>query len=74
MKITSGYIVLLGAYVLLALTSVKACGRGSMYISNNEYHDMLIAISETVDEDETLVTRIKEIFTQASEFLYRATR
>lgn len=74
MKITSGYIVLLGTFVFLTLTSVKACGRGSMYISNNEYHNMLIAISETVDEDETLLTRIKEVFTQASEFLYRATR
>ena len=74
MKTLNGCFILLGAFVLLAIPRVKACGRGSMYINNNEYHNMVIAIAEAVDEDETLITRIKEVFTQASEFLYRATR
>ena len=60
--------------VFLASSQVEACGRGSMYISNNGYKGMLISISENVDEDPNLITRIREVFTEASAFLYKATR
>ncbi len=67
-------ILLLGVIITLD-SNVNAVGkRGSMFIENNEYQNMLIAISENVKEDEDLVTRIKEVFTEASQFLYQATR
>ena len=52
----------------------SACGRGAIYIMDNEYRQMLIAISEAVPENPDLVTRIQEVFTAASARLYQATK
>ena len=43
-------------------------------IDSNGYRNLLIAISDDVDEDTTLVTRLRDVFTAASEMLYTATR
>lgn len=60
---------------LLVLTQPAAsCGRGSIYIINNEYRQILIAIAENVPENPTLLDRIRDVFTEASEFLFRSTR
>ena len=52
----------------------SACGRGAIYIMDNEYRQVLIAISETVPENPDIVTRIREVFTAASARLYQATK
>ena len=45
-----------------------------MYLENNAYQNMVITIGEHVKEDWKLVDRIKEVFENGSEFLYRVTR
>ena len=45
-----------------------------MYIENNAYKNMVITIGEHVKEDWRLVHRIREVFQNGSEFLYRVTR
>ena len=52
----------------------SACGRGAIVFLNNEYTEILIAISEDVPENNRLLTRITKIFTEASALLYQATR
>ena len=74
-SVTPGYQML--GMLLLMLASpvmVGACGRGSITITNNEYKQMLIAISENVPEDPQLITRIREVFTDASSLLYQVTK
>ena len=56
------------------LPEAQGCGRGSVYITNNEYRQILIAISDNVPENSRLLTRITEIFTEASAFLYQVTK
>ena len=61
--------------VLVVSTSeVQGCGRGSIYIENNQYKQVLVAIGHNVTEDIRIIDRIKEIFTEASAFLYQATK
>ncbi|XP_019622123.1 PREDICTED: epithelial chloride channel protein-like [Branchiostoma belcheri] len=42
-------------------------------LQNNEYTDVLVAISENIPEDQQIVDRIEEILTEASQDLYVAT-
>ncbi|XP_078612941.1 calcium-activated chloride channel regulator 4A-like [Branchiostoma floridae x Branchiostoma japonicum] len=42
-------------------------------LENNEYTDVLVAIHKDVPEDQRIVDRLKEIFTEASRDLYVAT-
>ena len=58
----------------LTIVLVESCGKSSVVLSNNEYKEVLIGISEKVAEDPELIVRIKKIFTEASQFLYEATR
>jgi len=45
-----------------------------VYLLNNEYHNIVIAINENVPENPQLLERIKEIFTESSALLYEITR
>ncbi|XP_064595911.1 calcium-activated chloride channel regulator 1-like [Liolophura sinensis] len=48
--------------------------RGSIYLKNNGYRQILIAISDNVPEDTSLLDRIQDVFTKASAFLYEITK
>lgn len=52
----------------------EACGRQAIYLKNNGYRQILLAISDNVPEDSALLERIKEVFTKASAFLYQITK
>ena len=56
------------------LTPAEGCGRGSIFIQNNGYRQILVAIGEDVPETKGLVERIKEVFTRTSAMLHQATR
>lgn len=58
----------------VAVVSIESCGKSSVTLVNNGYREVLVGISEKVEEDPQLIVRIKEIFTEASQFLYEATR
>ena len=58
----------------VAVVSTESCGKSSVTLVNNGYREVLVGISEKVEEDPQLIVRIKEIFTEASQFLYEATR
>ena len=60
--------------ISISFVLVESCGKSSVTLSNNGYNNVLIGISEKVVEDTELITRIKKIFTEASQFLYEATR
>ena len=60
--------------LLLQLPVSSACGRGAIYLEDNQYRQMLVAISEAVPEDQRLIDRIKEVFREASLTLFKATR
>ena len=60
--------------LLLQLPVSSACGRGAIYLKDNQYRQMLVAISEAVPEDQRLIDRIKEVFREASLTLFEATR
>ncbi|XP_077985931.1 calcium-activated chloride channel regulator 4A-like [Glandiceps talaboti] len=59
---------------VFAVSVRVSCERNSIYLENNEYTGLLIAINERIPEDPTLVDRIKTIFTEASDFLYESTK
>ncbi|XP_006823722.2 calcium-activated chloride channel regulator 1-like [Saccoglossus kowalevskii] len=60
---------------LLALFAIAGgISHTKVYLSNNEYHNIVIGIDESVLEDSELLDRIKDVFTDASAFLYEATR
>ena len=48
--------------------------RSLVTLQDNGYRNMVIAINERVPEDPNLIERIKMIFTDASRFLYKATK
>ncbi|XP_078695218.1 calcium-activated chloride channel regulator 4A-like [Branchiostoma floridae x Branchiostoma belcheri] len=48
--------------------------QNAIQLQNNEYTEVLIAIHRDIPEDQQIVDRLKEIFTEASEALYIATR
>ena len=58
----------------LMISPALGCGRGSIFIENNQYKNVLIAIADQVPEDENLIYAIMDVFTQASEYLYHATK
>ena len=60
--------------VLLYISNVESCGRGSISISNNGYQNILVAVADRVEPNNEIIERIKTIFTEASAFLYEATR
>ena len=67
--------VALAVLCALALVSgTNGCGRGSIYLMNNEYKQVLIAIGPQVPENPALIQKLKDVFTKASAFLYQATR
>ncbi|XP_077994547.1 calcium-activated chloride channel regulator 1-like [Glandiceps talaboti] len=57
-------------YTEAGLTSTDT----SITIDNNGYIDVLVGINEDVTESQTLIDRIKEVFTAGSASLYVATR
>jgi len=61
-------------FLVLCVSPVFGCGRGSIYIENNQYKQILVAIGHNVTEDIRIVNRIKQILTDASAFLYRITK
>ena len=52
----------------------NACGRGAITIKDNGYKNILVAIDDQVPEDANLVERIKKMFTDASQLLYKMSR
>jgi hypothetical protein len=62
------------AVIVVRAPAVRACGRGAIFIKDNEYRGMVIAISDTVPENRHIIARLKEVFTEASAYLYQATR
>ncbi|XP_002730442.1 calcium-activated chloride channel regulator 1-like [Saccoglossus kowalevskii] len=48
--------------------------RNPVYLENNGYGTVLVAIHESIEEDPLLIERIKEIFTSASSHLHVATK
>lgn len=54
--------------------TIVGCGRGSVFLKNNGYRQVLIAVGEDVTEDHTLIERIKQVFTDTSALLYNVTR
>ncbi|CAH1799912.1 unnamed protein product [Owenia fusiformis] len=56
------------------LLGVESCGRGTIFLKDNEYRQTLIAIGDGVQEDPALIERIKTVFTDASALLYQVTR
>ena len=63
-------------YVLIIHISdiTLACGRSSITLQNNGYSNILVAISDEVPDNPSLLQRIREVFTEASAALYTATR
>ena len=53
---------------------VGGCGRGSVFLRQNGYLQVLVAIDDEVTEDARLVERIREVFTNASRLLYQMSR
>ncbi|XP_035692459.1 calcium-activated chloride channel regulator 4-like [Branchiostoma floridae] len=62
------------ACVFICRTDVALTAQNVIQLQNNEYTDVLIAINRNIPEDQQIVDRLKEIFTEASEALYIATR
>ncbi|XP_064594617.1 calcium-activated chloride channel regulator 1-like [Liolophura sinensis] len=69
------------AFVVIVLVAsighwpvTEACGRGSIYLKNNGYRQILIAIGNNVTEDISLLNRIQDVFAKASTFLYQITK
>ena len=60
--------------LVLLLWGTYVFGRGSVYLENNGYRNILITIGDQVQEDPKLIDMIKQLFTDASQFLYDATR
>lgn len=65
-----------GLKVLLFLTlHLLQAVKGSMvHLNNNGYEGVVIAINPSVPEDERLIPSIKEMVTQASTYLFEATK
>ncbi|XP_066266310.1 calcium-activated chloride channel regulator 4-like [Branchiostoma lanceolatum] len=60
--------------VFIWRTQVTVSAPNVIQLQNNEYTDVLIAIHRSIPEDQQIIDRLKEIFTEASESLYIATR
>ncbi|XP_077862869.1 calcium-activated chloride channel regulator 1-like [Saccoglossus kowalevskii] len=58
--------------LLIAIYCVHA--RESITISDNGYDGIVVAIHKDVTEHRILIEKIKDVFTEASAFLYRATK
>ncbi|XP_034356317.1 calcium-activated chloride channel regulator 3A-1-like [Arvicanthis niloticus] len=65
-----------GLKVLLFLTlHLLQAGKGSMvHLNNNGYEGVIIAINPSVPENDRLIPSIKEMVTQASTYLFEASR
>eukprot|EP00058_Branchiostoma_floridae_P014524 XP_002600012.1 hypothetical protein BRAFLDRAFT_74129 [Branchiostoma floridae] len=65
---------------LLLLSAIVWCSQAvlnqpnEMKLQNNGYTDVLIAINNVIPEDGNIIHRLKEVFTEASEELYSATK
>ncbi|KAK7097266.1 calcium-activated chloride channel regulator 3A-1-like [Littorina saxatilis] len=53
---------------------VGACGRGTVFLRDNGYQRLLVAIDDEVGEDARLVQRIKDVFVNASRLLFQMSR
>nr|XP_006816547.1 PREDICTED: epithelial chloride channel protein-like [Saccoglossus kowalevskii] len=73
LKTTAG-LWLVTVVLFVQISAVENCSRSRVTLQNNEYRNIVIAINENVPEDPHLLDRIREIFTKASAFLYKATR
>ncbi|XP_070559170.1 calcium-activated chloride channel regulator family member 3-like [Ptychodera flava] len=60
-------------FLLVALLAHPCFTRNRIDLVDNKYTTVLVAINEKVDEDYRLVDYIKEIFSDASAYLYEAT-
>ncbi|XP_031231589.1 calcium-activated chloride channel regulator 3A-1-like isoform X1 [Mastomys coucha] len=65
-----------GLKVLLFLTLhlLQAMNASMVHLNNNGYEGVVIAINPSVPEDERLIPSIKEMVTQASTYLFEATK
>ena len=61
---------------LLLLFTLLSRGKGDswIYIQDNAYQNVVIVIGEGVKEDWGLVDKIKQVITDASDYLYTVTR
>ncbi|XP_014662993.1 PREDICTED: calcium-activated chloride channel regulator 1-like [Priapulus caudatus] len=56
------------------LPSGMAASRSLVYLQHNGYKNLQVAVDESVEESEEIIARIKDSLTDASRFLYTATR
>ncbi|XP_033644207.1 calcium-activated chloride channel regulator 1-like [Asterias rubens] len=67
--------ILAVAVILLVHSNVDALTRpSSIQFVNNSYTGVVVAINNQVAEDENLIKQIKDMFIEASKYLYEATR
>ncbi|XP_006813356.2 calcium-activated chloride channel regulator 1-like [Saccoglossus kowalevskii] len=66
--------VYIGVILACMMYAVNSVSHTRVKLINNEYHNIVIAIEETVPEDLDLLDRIQEVFTGASAFLCEITR
>ncbi|KAI5938322.1 calcium-activated chloride channel regulator 1-like [Manis javanica] len=64
----------LKAIMLLALHLLPGVKNSLVNLSNNGYDGIVIAINPSVPEDEKLIQNIKEMVTEASTYLFHATK
>ncbi len=58
----------------LFLAFISGLANGQVTLTNNGYQQLVVAIGENVAEDFSLVDRIKSVMTNASSYLYTATK
>ncbi|XP_066577788.1 calcium-activated chloride channel regulator 1 isoform X2 [Amia ocellicauda] len=66
--------VLLGPAVLLCALWVSVCPGSAVKLLQNGYRDVVVAIHPRVPEDPALLQSIQAMFTEASQYLFTATR
>ncbi|KAL1772407.1 epithelial chloride channel protein-like [Sigmodon hispidus] len=60
--------------LFLSLHLLQEVKSSMVYVNNNGYEGVVIAINPSVPEDERLIQSIKEMVTQASTYLFEATK
>uniref|UniRef100_A0A8C8URJ9 Epithelial chloride channel protein-like n=1 Tax=Peromyscus maniculatus bairdii TaxID=230844 RepID=A0A8C8URJ9_PERMB len=61
-------------FLFLSLNLLQEVKSSMVSLSNNGYEGVVIAINPSVPEDERLIQSIKEMVTQASTYLFEATK
>ena len=68
------FVLLIAFTAAVIPLNVTACGRSNVFLKDNGYRHLLVAIDDKVEEDPRLVDRIKEVLTNASRLLYQMSR